>query len=101
MFIVKHAIHDSCKYAQIPVIGLAMSLAKHVFLKRDGDLRSTIETTEACKQRVSDYDSSRHRDLHHSSIHSPAEGQQLCRLVCGGNTQRRWKVAEVSCLFTS
>lgn len=37
---------------QIPVIGLAMKLAKHVFLAR-GDLRSTLEATELTTQRVS------------------------------------------------
>ena len=37
---------------KIPVIGLAMKLAMHVFLAR-GDLRSTLEATELTTQRVS------------------------------------------------
>lgn len=37
----------------IPVIGHAMNLAKHVFLKRD-DLKSTIEVSETCVQRLRD-----------------------------------------------
>ena len=37
----------------IPVIGWAMKLAKHVFLKRD-DLKSTMEVTETCVQRLLD-----------------------------------------------
>ena len=36
----------------IPVIGWAMKLAKHVFLKRD-DIRSTLEVTDSCVERVS------------------------------------------------
>jgi 1-acyl-sn-glycerol-3-phosphate acyltransferase len=36
----------------IPVVGWAMNLAKHVFLKRD-DLKSTLEVTDTCVQRVS------------------------------------------------
>ena len=38
----------------IPVIGWAMKLAKHVFLKRD-DIRSTLEVTDRCVERVSTY----------------------------------------------
>lgn len=37
----------------IPVIGTAMGLAKHVFLKRD-DLKSTFEVTETTVQRLKD-----------------------------------------------
>lgn len=37
----------------IPVIGSAMELAKHVFLKRD-DLKSTFEVTETTIQRLQD-----------------------------------------------
>ena len=37
----------------IPVIGSAMELAKHVFLKRD-DLKSTFEVTETTVQRLKD-----------------------------------------------
>mmetsp|Transcript_5910 Transcript_5910/g.6030 ORF Transcript_5910/g.6030 Transcript_5910/m.6030 type:complete len:356 (-) Transcript_5910:86-1153(-) len=37
----------------IPVIGWAMKLAKHVFLKRD-DLRSTLEVTDTCVERLRD-----------------------------------------------
>ena len=37
----------------IPVIGAAMNMAKHVFLKRD-DLRSTLECSELCVQRLKD-----------------------------------------------
>ena len=36
----------------IPVIGWAMKLAKHVFLKRD-DIRSTLEVSDRCVERVS------------------------------------------------
>ena len=39
--------------ADIPVIGWAMNLAKHVFLKRD-NLKSTMEVTETCVQRLID-----------------------------------------------
>eukprot|EP01035_Chromulina_nebulosa_P019261 gene19261-25116_t len=48
-----------CKYlskaeiAKIPVIGQCMSLAKHVFLKRD-DLVSTLEATSQSIQRLKD-----------------------------------------------
>ena len=38
----------------IPVIGWAMKLAKHVFLKRD-DIRSTLEVTDSCVERVRTY----------------------------------------------
>lgn len=38
---------------KIPVIGLGMKLAMHVFLAR-GDLRSTLDATELCSQRLRD-----------------------------------------------
>ena len=34
------------------MIGWAMKLAKHVFLKRD-DIRSTLEVSDRCVERVS------------------------------------------------
>lgn len=37
----------------IPIVGLGMKLAKHVFLKRN-DLQSTIEVADQCVQRLRD-----------------------------------------------
>ncbi len=36
---------------KLPLIGAGMRMALHVFLQR-GDLRSTLEATDACLQRV-------------------------------------------------
>jgi 1-acyl-sn-glycerol-3-phosphate acyltransferase len=48
----KYLSKDEIK--NIPIIGWAMHLAKHVFLKRD-DLKSTLEVTEQCIQRVMNF----------------------------------------------
>lgn len=47
----KYLSKEEIKY--IPIIGFAMHLAQHVFLKRD-DLKSTLEVTESVIQRLKD-----------------------------------------------
>jgi len=47
----KYLSKEEIKY--IPIIGVAMSLAQHVFLKR-ADLKSTLEVTESVIQRLND-----------------------------------------------
>lgn len=47
----KYLSKEEIKY--IPFVGAAMTLAKHVFLKRS-DLRSTIQVTETCIERLKD-----------------------------------------------
>lgn len=43
---------SKAEIGNIPGVGLAMKLAKHIFLKRD-DFQSTIEATQQCVQTVS------------------------------------------------
>jgi 1-acyl-sn-glycerol-3-phosphate acyltransferase len=44
---------SKAEIGKIPVIGSAMALAKHVFLKRN-DIESTLEATSTCVQRLKD-----------------------------------------------
>ena len=44
---------SKAEIGQIPIIGVSMRIAKHVFLKRN-DLQSTIESTELTSQRIKD-----------------------------------------------
>lgn len=47
---------SKAEIGRIPIVGWAMQLAKHAFLRRDGGIRSTLAATEATRQLVSTND---------------------------------------------